>query len=546
MCRTARYVLTPPCLPVRRNAARQASGSSRDATTATASPSRPGTSRLSTLWPVEPISPLIASSSRPPAAPVSRMASTTQPRSVACRPARRHCSTTGLRSVLRAAMITATRPPAVAAAAASQPVRGMDTAVSGSSSSEPSAVVAARLTRTPSGSAMISSMAGSDSPKTSVRQRPRPRSLARAISGPRAQQQPADREQLGRDQPYRHQHGPPAGLDRREGARDPAGHGYLVQLQLGAVDHRFDPGLQARHVGGGDVIGDQGVVEHAGALCGRRGGGHGGIRREQRVQEVARNPCGGGGALHREEDRAAAAEPVVLGDVRDTVDPGERQRRPATDAEPLSDVQGETPGQRLAGDYLAGRRRAGSADPQVRAYSGAPVHRYRRPGRAPDAGPLKIRYRRREEAADGPRAESGGQRAVYLPLQGRDQSGQCAGRGDLDAAAERVARVQRVVQDRRPRRGVVGRPGGRGRGRHQRHRQNQQRGAAPVREAAQGRRQPAHLPPRPGSQATGRPAPPTIVIAAPEVVPTAQPCGPVSAPASQRIDLPSGDQTHQT
>ena len=51
----------------------------------------------------------------------------THPRSVARRPARRHCSTTGRARVRRAAMITAPSPPRAATAAAPHPSAGSAT-----------------------------------------------------------------------------------------------------------------------------------------------------------------------------------------------------------------------------------------------------------------------------------------------------------------------------------------------------------------------------------------------------------------------------------
>ena len=185
-CRSARNRPRPPRVPVRAKAARQARGSSRDAMTATARPSNPGTSSPSTPRCAEPICPLTASSSSPAAAPVASTASTTQPRPAGLRPDRRHSSTTGRRSVRRAASTTASRPPAVASRAVAQASGGSTTAVPGRSSTRQSAAVAAQPARTPAGSATASSSTGSDIPNTMVRQPPRPRSLARDTSCPRA------------------------------------------------------------------------------------------------------------------------------------------------------------------------------------------------------------------------------------------------------------------------------------------------------------------------------------------------------------------------
>jgi hypothetical protein len=80
----------------------------------------------------------------------------------------------------------AVSPPAVAAAAAAHARGGSPTGVPGRSSTWPSAAVAAQPASTPTGSGRPSSSTDSESPKTMLRQGPYPRSLASAISGPRA------------------------------------------------------------------------------------------------------------------------------------------------------------------------------------------------------------------------------------------------------------------------------------------------------------------------------------------------------------------------
>ena len=185
-CRSARNTPTLPRVPVRENADRQASGSSREAITAMASPSSPGTSRPRAPCRADPICPVTARSSRPAAAAVARTASATQPRPAGLRPDRRHSSTTGRRSVRRAASTTASRPPAVASPAAAQASGGSTTAVPGRSRTRLSAAVAAHPASVPTGRARASSSTGSDIPNTIVRQPPRPRSLARDTSCPRA------------------------------------------------------------------------------------------------------------------------------------------------------------------------------------------------------------------------------------------------------------------------------------------------------------------------------------------------------------------------
>ncbi len=184
--RSARNRPMLPRVPVLAKADRQASGSSREAITAMASPSNPGTSRPRAPCRADPIWPVTARSSRPAAAPVARTASATQPRPAGLRPDRRHSSTTGRRKVRRAASTTASRPPAVARPAVAQASGGSGTAVPGRSSTRLSAAVAAHPARVPIGRAAASSSTGSDIPNTIVRQPPRPRSLARDTSWPRA------------------------------------------------------------------------------------------------------------------------------------------------------------------------------------------------------------------------------------------------------------------------------------------------------------------------------------------------------------------------
>ncbi len=185
-CRRARNGPIRPLLRVVRNPARQAMISSRDAATATAMPSSPGSSRPSTPRRAEPIWPLTRSSMSPATAAVMRMASSTQPRCAAPRLARCHCSTTGRLSVRRAAVATAATPPAVATAAATQEVPGSPTGVPGRKRMCPSPVVIAQPASTPTGSATPSRITGSARLNVRVRHRPRPRILASATSGPRA------------------------------------------------------------------------------------------------------------------------------------------------------------------------------------------------------------------------------------------------------------------------------------------------------------------------------------------------------------------------
>ncbi len=176
----------PPRRPVQPKAARQATGSTREAMTANVSPSRPGTSRPSAPCLAEPIWPLTASSASPATAAVATTASNTQPRSVTRRPDRRSCSTTGRRSVLRAARMTAASPPRAATEAAAQASGGSVTTVPGRSSTRHSSRVAPQPASVPSGRARASSRTGSASPNATVRRRPYPRSLTRATSVPRA------------------------------------------------------------------------------------------------------------------------------------------------------------------------------------------------------------------------------------------------------------------------------------------------------------------------------------------------------------------------
>ena len=152
--------------------ARQATGNTREATTATATPRSPGTRRLSALRWAEDTLPVASNSANPATAPVSRIESRTQVRSLPAVLALRHCSTTGRRSVFQDARTTDASPPAVAAAATAHEIAGSPTGVPARNKDRPSNQVALQPARAPNGNDATMTATGSDRPKAVVRIRP--------------------------------------------------------------------------------------------------------------------------------------------------------------------------------------------------------------------------------------------------------------------------------------------------------------------------------------------------------------------------------------
>jgi hypothetical protein len=243
-----------------RNPARQATISSRDATTAMAMPSSPGSSRPRTPRRAEPIWPLTRSSMRPATAAVMRMASRTQPRCAARRPARCHWSTTDRLSVRRAVAATAARPPMVATAAASQDVPGSPTGVPGRSRMCPSPAVIAQLgqhahwQRHGEQDDRLAQAEG-EAPPAATAAHLGQRHLGAAglgrVRDDQEQQQPGQQEQLRGDQDHGHLDRPPAGPDRAESGRQRRGRRHAVLGQRRVEDQPSDRGLHPGHVGPG-------------------------------------------------------------------------------------------------------------------------------------------------------------------------------------------------------------------------------------------------------------------------------------------------------
>ncbi len=264
----------------------------------------------------------------------------------------------------------------------------------------------------------------------------------------------------------------------------------------------------------------------------------------------------------------------------------------------LADVPARQGGQRTAHDDLIPGGRAGPGDAQLRAHATTPDQRHRCCVKRIWHGRLEGVDGRCEHLPPGQASERSRQLAMHQRGELIEQAGQRAGLIGLVPAADHRSAGQRVPQDRRLGCLVVDGPGGCCRRRDQGHRKNHQGRAAPVRQAAQWRRQADHRLPAGratvmtrklfsasnrrttvrtivhklitkrdvlrgrqrtsrcrrfpaesasyGSQVTGKPGPRTAAIAPPAAPVTAQLWLPLPPPgAAQRIDAPSGDQIHQ-
>ena len=270
-CRSARNRPIPPRLPVRAKADRQASGSSREAMTATASPSSPGTSRPSAPRRAEPICPLTASSSSPAAA-AGRQDRVTHPAPPGgARPDRRHSSTTGRRSVRRAASTTATQAAGGGRRGRGPGQRGQHDGGARAQQDPASAAVAAQPARAPTGQRQreqqhrLGHPEHDGPPAAPAAQLGQGHIVAARVDrvGDRQeQQQQAGGQQLRGDQHHRHLHRAPAGLHRLEGGRDGGGDQHLLLLQRGGGAEGRHGRRQLRDLAAGEPRPVQQVVHH--------------------------------------------------------------------------------------------------------------------------------------------------------------------------------------------------------------------------------------------------------------------------------------------
>lgn len=172
---------------VRGSSGRTATGNKRVPIRATAAMSRPGANSAA-VFPLAPARSLKRSATKPAIAAAAMTTSPIAPARAECglSRVRRHCSNTGRFSTRRAARPAATSPPATAAIIASTGSPVTTTGVPRVRVAAANMSVPQQASTNPIGTATTRITSGSVRPNRIVAQRLCPRSLAKAISGPRA------------------------------------------------------------------------------------------------------------------------------------------------------------------------------------------------------------------------------------------------------------------------------------------------------------------------------------------------------------------------